>query len=134
MRIENQLQAESWLQKAASDVRSMEILLEAVDPPLDSVCFHAQQAAEKSLKALLAFYGKPFRKTHDLVLLAGLLPEEYRLDIEIDDWAELSYFAVGPRYPDDFVEYTRQMAEGLRIKALRVYSEVNRRVQVVRDE
>jgi HEPN domain-containing protein len=31
-----------------------------------SICFHAQQAAEKYLKAFLAFHGVPIPKTHDL--------------------------------------------------------------------
>jgi len=59
-------------------------LLEA-DAPLPGVAaFHAQQAAEKSLKAFLYWHEVPFRKTHELEELgrAGLeierLPSEAR--------------------------------------------------------
>ena len=41
----------------------------------DIVCFHAQQAAEKYLKAYLVFLEEDFPKTHaleDLVLLAAV--------------------------------------------------------------
>lgn len=31
-----------------------------------SICFHAQQAAEKYLKAFLAFHGQPAPKSHDI--------------------------------------------------------------------
>jgi HEPN domain-containing protein len=55
-----------WLRRAAADLRGAEIDL-AADPPLagDAV-FHCQQAAEKALKAFLAWHDVPFRKTHDL--------------------------------------------------------------------
>lgn len=37
-------------------------------------CFHAEQAAEKALKALLVVAGIDPPRAHDLELLAGLLP------------------------------------------------------------
>ena len=59
----------SWLAKAASDLRAGNHDLTS-EPPLtgDSV-FHAQQAAEKSMKGFLAWHDQPFRKTHDLAEL-----------------------------------------------------------------
>jgi HEPN domain-containing protein len=55
-----------WLRRAAADLRDADVDL-AADPPLigDAV-FHCQQAAEKALKAFLAWHDVPFRKTHDL--------------------------------------------------------------------
>jgi len=52
-----------WLRRAAADLRGAEVDL-AADPPLagDAV-FHCQQAAEKALKAFLAWHDVPFRKT-----------------------------------------------------------------------
>jgi hypothetical protein len=49
MRAEALKGAEAWLKKARSDMRTIEILLEAEDAPFDSVCFY-QQAAEKYLR------------------------------------------------------------------------------------
>ncbi|MEX2140385.1 MAG: HEPN domain-containing protein [Pirellulales bacterium] len=37
--------------------------------PCDEICFHCQQAIEKYLKSLLAEFGLPIQKTHDLTIL-----------------------------------------------------------------
>ena len=59
---------EEWLRLAHEDFLSAKILYkEAV---WNHVCFHAQQAAEKSLKALLETK-KRVKKIHDLLELAG---------------------------------------------------------------
>jgi len=52
----------AWLAKASSDRRAIEILVSDDDPPWDIVAFHAQQLAEKSLKALLALRNFPWSK------------------------------------------------------------------------
>ena len=48
-----------WIEKAEGDLRNAEhtLTLEQ-DCPLDTVCFHAQQCAEKYLKALRESDGK----------------------------------------------------------------------------
>ena len=43
-----------WLRYAGDDLRTAEVLLEPGSVPRIS-CFHAQQAAEKSLKAIFVF-------------------------------------------------------------------------------
>lgn len=48
----------AWLRKVDSDLLNVENNLAAGRVPWDTVCFHAQQAAEKSLKALLVFHGR----------------------------------------------------------------------------
>jgi HEPN domain-containing protein len=42
---------------------------------LEDLCFEAQQAAEKALKAVCVFYKVEFPKTHSLITLAGLLEQ-----------------------------------------------------------
>jgi len=113
MRPEALREARAWLQKAQSDLRSIEILMADSKPPLDSVCFHAQQAVEKTLKALLTAYGTSFPKTHDLARLVHLLPLKVDLCLDEQTLAELTYFAVGSRYQTEFVEYTRNLAKRL---------------------
>lgn len=55
-----------WMIKAAHDLRAAETLA-AASPPLNAqALFHCQQAAEKAIKAFLAWHGKSFRKTHNL--------------------------------------------------------------------
>lgn len=92
---------------------AIEILMADSKPPLDSVCFHAKQAVEKVLKSLLTVYGTPFPKTHDLARLVHLLPLKVDLCLDEQTLAELTYFAVGSRYPTEFIEYTRDLAKRL---------------------
>jgi len=47
-----------WLRKAASDMVTLDAAVGAGS--FDTACFHAQQAAEKYLKGLLAFHDLPF--------------------------------------------------------------------------
>ncbi len=93
--------AAAWLRKAANDLRNIALVLPAPDPPLDTVAFHAQQVAEKSLKALLTSRRVPFPRTHDLEALELLLPEptRTRLALDANDLAFLAQLAVEPRYP-----------------------------------
>jgi HEPN domain-containing protein len=61
-----------WLQKAWSDLRSVRKLAAAPDPILDAAFFHCQQAAEKAVKAYLAYLDHPLEKTHDVEKLVSL--------------------------------------------------------------
>ena len=95
------IHALAWLHKAKSDLRNIELVLPAADCPLDTVAFHAQQAAEKSIKALLGFLGIQPPHLHDLEELVAALPENHRTAIAFDPdaLALLSQLAVAPRYP-----------------------------------
>jgi HEPN domain-containing protein len=53
----------AWIQKSRSDLRAAEADLAATPPVLDDVAFHAQQAAEKAMKAFLTWHRLTFRKT-----------------------------------------------------------------------
>ena len=41
-------------------------------PPCDTVCFHAEQCAEKYLKGFLTYHQLEFPKTHSIETLVGL--------------------------------------------------------------
>ena len=61
----------AWFKKAENDLRTAEHTMTMNDPPYDTVCFHAQQCAEKYIKGFLTFHEIDFPKTHsieDLVL------------------------------------------------------------------
>lgn len=68
----------------------------------DSVIgFHAQQAAEKSLKAAMAIRGLSLPRTHDLDLLAERLEGAgAQLPVERDDLDELTVYAGALRYEE----------------------------------
>ena len=65
------------------------------------LCFHAQQAAEKSLKALLLACGMTVPRTHDLAFLMDLLPPDIRLPPSMVDLPTLTKYAVQQRYPGE---------------------------------
>ena len=68
---------------------------------LEDLCFEAQQAAEKALKAVCVFYKVEFPKTHSLITLAGLLEQAgVQLPPEVRDADPLTAYAVQARYPD----------------------------------
>jgi HEPN domain-containing protein len=64
--------AQEWFDKGQNDFTTVHWLLQAPNPDWDAICFHAQQCAEKMLKALLTDRGSSFAKTHDLRVVAAL--------------------------------------------------------------
>ncbi|MBI2267296.1 MAG: HEPN domain-containing protein [Armatimonadetes bacterium] len=96
-----------WLRRAWSDLelaqmdRSSRILLE-------DLCFHAQQAAEKALKAILVSRSIPFPRTHNIGTLVDLLPESIEIPLEAAGAARLSDYAVSTRYPGDLEPVTHE--------------------------
>ena len=60
----------NWIFRANEDIAVIENLFKS-DPELyaSSICFHAQQAVGKFLKAFLIFNNIDFPKTHDLEFL-----------------------------------------------------------------
>jgi HEPN domain-containing protein len=113
-----------WIRKAESDLRNIALVLPADDCPYDTVCFHAQQAAEKYLKAALTFLGIPFPKVHDLDELLDLLPAEADVPVARDALTELSQLAVAPRYPGWDADIDRELAERSHATAQSVKREV----------
>ena len=88
----------------------------ASEGPYDTACFHAQQAAEKFLKAYLAWRERAIPRSHDLEELQHLcvaiepMPELSALDL-----TELTAYAVELRYDAEFwpPQPTAQEAVGL---------------------
>lgn len=92
-----------WLDKAVADANTAEREGQVQqDPNWDAVCFHAQQAVEKALKALLQENNIVFPKTHDLGdllnRLLALFPHLFSL---YDSLEWLTTFAVEIRYPGE---------------------------------
>jgi len=93
--------ARAWLDKASLDLRAADLEMSAPEAGLwGDVAFHAQQAAEKALKAFLALHDLPFRKTHSIEELgracAAIEPGLAEL---VDAAAPLTEFAWRFRYP-----------------------------------
>lgn len=91
-----------WLEKAKVDINASEALLAADPPLLYPACFHAQQAAEKYLKALLTWHQIEFPKTHDIEQLLELVePAIGEAISSINNSSELTPYGVDIRYPGD---------------------------------
>ena len=92
----------AWVERAEEDFAIAVASVRRKKPWTYGACFHAQQCAEKYLKAILVANGQEFPKVHDLLALntlceqAGMLTglDPARLDV-------LSAYAVRIRYPGD---------------------------------
>ena len=95
-------EAEQTLRLAVRDIEAFEVLQEAPGVHSSIVCFHAQQAIEKSLKAVLFLSEIEFRRTHSLTVLAELL-HQHKINAPVaDDQLErLNPYPVTLRYGDD---------------------------------
>jgi len=92
-----------WVEKAEGDWTSARREARArKSPNYDDACFHAQQCAEKYLKAKLQAADIPFSKTHNLLALLELvLPVEPFWEELRPLLRALNTFAVDFRYPGE---------------------------------
>jgi HEPN domain-containing protein len=92
-----------WIAKAEADYRTMEREAAVlVEPSPESVCFHAQQCAEKYLKARVVAAGTEPSRTHSLLqLLSEAEAHESMWTAFAADLAFLATFAVRVRYPGE---------------------------------
>jgi HEPN domain-containing protein len=91
-----------WLQHARSDLaiaqsRKTTRVLYA------HLCFHAQQAAEKALKAVLVSERVSFSRSHDMAYLLGLLPQSRSIPPALIELPLLNKYAVQYRYPGEML-------------------------------
>ncbi len=100
----NQDLAEQLLRRANTDAAGARAML-PIDEVADVlVCFHAQQAVEKALKAVLAARGVEFPFIHDISGLTQLCTEAGAPPPDDLGGADLlTPYAAGLRYDDDTV-------------------------------
>lgn len=91
---------QDWLRNALGDL-TLARLKKTRGMLYEHLCFHAQQAAEKALKAVLLAHGLTFPRTHDLAFLMDRLPPGISLPPELIDLPTLSKYAVQHRYPGE---------------------------------
>lgn len=89
-----------WLNRAQSNLIRAKAGVDLAGIYLEDLCFDAQQAAEKALKAVLLHRKVPFPYVHDLAELVTLLQQAVGvLPVAVTDAARLTRFAVETRYP-----------------------------------
>lgn len=111
-----------WIAKSEEDYLVAEHLLEVGTFSLSAVGFHAQQAAEKLLKAYLVHHQVNFPKTHDIDRLPELVSAvDESIGERIADISMLTAFSVEARYPGDYPDVTpdeaiRAVASAARVR------------------
>ena len=89
-----------WLAYAQSDLA----VARGVERPgvlTETLCFHAQQAAEKAIKAVLVAAGIEPSRTHDLAVLLASVPAGTIVSIDRVSVSALTVYSVASRYPGD---------------------------------
>ena len=88
-----------WLNRAASNLRLAKNRVPGVY--LEDLCFEAQQAAEKAVKAVMIVCGVDFPYVHSLEFLLSTLEREADETIPntVRSAAKLTPYAVDTRYP-----------------------------------
>lgn len=93
-----------WLQKAESNLEIAKIGKVSKKVLYDDLCFECQQAAEKSIKAILISIDKKFEKTHNIEDLLELIKKS-GIDIPkpLKESIQLTSYATTSRYPGDYI-------------------------------
>ena len=99
--MKDSLDVTEWIRFAEMDYNTSSHMSETYQPvPLEIVCYHCQQCAEKIFKAYLIAQAEPLKKTHDLNLLLNMC---VNYNAEFDEYAAmcitLTSYAFLTRYP-----------------------------------
>ena len=98
-------ESQAWINTAKQDLSIAKHLLNAFHPmPIEVICYHAQQAAEKAVKALIIFLhaGDTVPKVHDISYLLNILEAQLPVSEECFDCADtLTPYGVAVRYPNE---------------------------------
>lgn len=98
-----------WLRRARSNLARAEADRGLPEVLFEDLCFDAQQAAEKAIKAVLVHRGVQFPKTH---AIAGLLTLAARSGLvvpsEVQDATDLTSYAVETRYPGEWEDVSEE--------------------------
>lgn len=92
-----------WLKRARSSLERAKMGKVSQGILYEDLCFDAQQAVEKSLKAMLVKLNQPFPKTHSIGILLKLIKEAgVEIPENINQAKLLTAYVVDTRYPGDY--------------------------------
>ena len=104
-----------WFKLARMDLDSAEFLLAMRPVPIEIICYHCAQAAEKMLKGVLVSFDIEPPKTHDLPMLCRLCSEaDSSFESLLDFCLDLTPYGVQARYPSHFDIELSDMERALR--------------------
>jgi HEPN domain-containing protein len=114
-----------WLQRAADDLGAGAADLKVEPAFTGDAVFHAQQAAEKSMKGHLTWHSRIFRKTHNLTELGRMCAQvDATLEPLLERAARLTDYAWKYRYPGEPEEPSREEAESALALGREVYDTI----------
>jgi HEPN domain-containing protein len=120
--------AREWFAKADTDLTSAKLLADIPGPP-ETICFLAQQGAEKYLKGYLTWRRVPFRKVHDLLeILNACRGEDDAFGGLEADCHMLNPYSVEVRYPGYSLGCTRDDARNALASAEHIRSFIRERL------
>jgi HEPN domain-containing protein len=93
--------------------------------PYRLIAYHAQQCAEKYLKAYLVYHRIDFPYTHNISRLLELCEENSRWPEKIYEAEELTPFAITARYPGEDEKVTKKEA----LRAMDIATKVRQTVR-----
>jgi HEPN domain-containing protein len=89
---------DEWIERAEEDYRAV-LALDPADLPA-IVCYHAEQCAEKYVKAALVLHGKEPPRIHDLIDLNEMVVKaDPRFGRVVEHLHVLTPYSVAVRYP-----------------------------------
>ena len=111
----------NWLKRARSNLERAKMGKVTQGILYEDLCFDAQQAVEKSLKAILVKLNQSFPKTHSIGILLKFI-EEAGVEIpeNINQAKLLTAYAVDSRYPGDYEPVSKEEYE----EALKIAEDV----------
>jgi HEPN domain-containing protein len=92
--------SQAWLESAKSDLAVIREIIEK-DELTNMVAFHAEQAIEKSFKAILEEKEKIVPKIHDLITLNEKVKMYIKLQFDEEIMKQINEVYVDTRYPSD---------------------------------
>jgi len=118
-----------WVRKAEDDFQVACNLSEGDGVHFYAATFHAQQSAEKYLKAFLVWHQIEFTKTHDIKVLLDLAGRmDSTLPDALKDAVMLTPYGVEYRYPGDYPEVQHADVQQAVECARRVREEILKRL------
>jgi len=107
-------EAQEWQRLADMDLRTAEYLLNMSPLPIEIICYHCQQSAEKYLKGYLVLCGMAPPRMHDLDELCKLCLKFSDTFRNIaDQCSDLTAYGVQPRYPMELILEEKDMRQAL---------------------
>jgi HEPN domain-containing protein len=111
-RTELEQQIFKWIEIAEEDlILAKHAFTIEYNVPYRLIGYHAQQCAEKYLKAFLVSKMIDFPYTHSIDALVNFCPTELDLHTVLADTFELTNYAVARRYPGFYINLSKEDAE-----------------------